>query len=274
MYFRTTDERPFTVPRPGLPWLLPAFVVLSLLLHSLLFIAGDNTAPLDIEQPGNPYIHAILSNEPASNDNLAPNTAEAGEKPPAAEIHETPRDRQKPDETTIADRREEIAHIRESLTPSAVEAKIQEPLNTTDNRIETPSETAITTTNDRHDTGQQALSTARNSTQKSTQSTARTDTASQRNHLLGQLQDQLSRYLVYPLRARRRGWEGEVLLSLRLDAHGQLHDIQLLRSSGYAVLDRSALQALSRLDRLHLPTGAPRRSVDLQLPVVYRLSEG
>lgn len=279
MYFRTTDERPFTVPRPGLPWLLLGFVTLSLLLHSLLFIVGDTAAPLNIKQPGSPYIHAILSNGPTINANNDPalKSDRLSEKSPAAEIPEKPLDAPKSEKIkTTAGSQREIAHIRETHTLSSVETEIQTPLNTAATRAETPPETATTITNDGYaDTSQQTLSATENTTKKSTQSTAQTDTATQHNYLLGQLQDQLSHYLTYPLRARRRGWEGEVLLSLRLDAHGQLHNIRLLRSSGYAVLDRSALQALSRLDRLRLPADAPRRQpVDLQLPVVYRLSEG
>jgi hypothetical protein len=40
-----------------------------------------------------------------------------------------------------------------------------------------------------------------------------------RNHLLGQLQTYLSRYLVYPPVARSRGWEGTVLLGLRVESN-------------------------------------------------------
>lgn len=275
MDFRAIDERPFAVSRPGVPRRLLGFAAFSLLLHSLLFIAGDDATPLDMSRLGNPYIHAILSNGPTINadNNPALKNDRLSEKPPTIEIPEAPLDAPKSEKIkTTAGSQREIAHIRETHTPSSVETETQTPLNTAATRAETPSETAATITNDRYaDTRQQTLS----ATENATQSTAQTNTATQRNYLLGQLQDQLSHYLTYPLRARRRGWEGEVLLSLQLDAHGQLHNIRLLRSSGYALLDRSALRALSRLDRLRLPAdAAARQPVDLQLPVVYRLSEG
>ncbi len=279
MNFRAINEPPFAISRPGVPRRLLGFVIFSLLLHSLLFIAGDDITPLDMSPLGTPYIHAILSNGLAisANNDPAPNSDRPSEKPPAVEMREIPHDAPKPEKIkTTADSQREIAHIRETPTPSSVEAETQTPLNTAATHAETPPETAATITNDGYaDTRQQTLSAIENPTEKNAQSTAQTDTDSQHNYLLGQLQDQLSHYLTYPLRARRRGWEGEVLLSLQLDAHGQLHNIQLLRSSGYALLDRSALRALSRLDRLRLPAdAAARKPVDLQLPVVYRLSEG
>ena len=71
-----------------------------------------------------------------------------------------------------------------------------------------------------------------------------------RNHLLGQLQTRLSRYLVYPPLARSRGWEGTVLLGLRVESNGQLEKIHIEHSSGYAVLDNSALNSLMSLGQL------------------------
>lgn len=93
-----------------------------------------------------------------------------------------------------------------------------------------------------------------------------------RNQLLGELQTSLSRYLVYPPLARSRGWEGTVLLGLRVASDGRLDKIRVEHSSGYAVLDNSALNSLNRLGRL---TGVSAwlngHAQDMQLPVIYRL---
>lgn len=95
-----------------------------------------------------------------------------------------------------------------------------------------------------------------------------------RNQLLGELQTRLSRYLVYPPLARERGWEGTVLLGLRVESDGHIEKIRIERSSGYAVLDRSALNSLNRLAHL---AGASAwlngHGLDMQLPVIYRLIE-
>jgi TonB family protein len=95
-----------------------------------------------------------------------------------------------------------------------------------------------------------------------------------RNHLLGLLQTQLSHYLVYPPLARNRGWEGTVLLGLRMEPDGHLEKIRIERGSGYAVLDHSALNSLSRLGHVaEASLWLNGRGMDVQLPVIYRLVE-
>jgi protein TonB len=95
-----------------------------------------------------------------------------------------------------------------------------------------------------------------------------------RNQLLGELRTRLSRYLTYPSLARKHGWEGTVLLGLRVEPDGQLDRIRLERSSGYAVLDNSALNSLKRIGNLdEARVWLQGRSVDMQLPVIYRLIE-
>lgn len=50
----------------------------------------------------------------------------------------------------------------------------------------------------------------------------------------------------YPMRARRRGWEGVVDLSLRLDAVGRVSNVSVARSSGFKALDEAAAAAARR----------------------------
>ncbi|MHB8697840.1 MAG: energy transducer TonB [Sulfuricaulis sp.] len=96
--------------------------------------------------------------------------------------------------------------------------------------------------------------------------------AVRQNQLLGELQTDLSRFLVYPPLARRRGWEGTVLLGLRVGADGQFDRIQIEHSSGYPVLDHSALNSLIRLGHLaEASAWLNGQDVNMQLPVIYRL---
>jgi TonB family protein len=82
----------------------------------------------------------------------------------------------------------------------------------------------------------------------------------------------LTRYFDYPAVARQRGWEGTVLLGLRVESNGHLEKIRIEHSSGYAVLDNSALNSLNRLDRLAEASAWLNGSgLDMQLPVIYRL---
>jgi protein TonB len=50
----------------------------------------------------------------------------------------------------------------------------------------------------------------------------------------------------YPSTARRRGWEGEVLLLVNVTARGEVSNVTVSRSSGYQILDRAALNAVYR----------------------------
>ena len=47
----------------------------------------------------------------------------------------------------------------------------------------------------------------------------------------------------YPRMARRRGYEGTVLLEVLVDSAGKVEDLRVLKSSGYKVLDRSAIKS-------------------------------
>lgn len=49
---------------------------------------------------------------------------------------------------------------------------------------------------------------------------------------------------VYPWIARLKGYEGTVLLSVEIFADGNVGNLKIKRSSGYALLDRSALEAV------------------------------
>jgi len=79
----------------------------------------------------------------------------------------------------------------------------------------------------------------------------------------------------YPVLARRRGWEGEVVLAFRVDADGRIGNVRVADSSGFGLLDSAARDALLRVATVALADGRrPGTALDLTLPVIYRLSEG
>lgn len=103
---------------------------------------------------------------------------------------------------------------------------------------------------------------------------ARADTAARRRLAHQYLAAQLAHYFSYPALARRQGWEGQVLLALTIEPDGQLDNLQVARSSGYAVLDAAALHALQRVGRLSAAADwLAGSTLDMQLPVIYRLSD-
>jgi protein TonB len=79
----------------------------------------------------------------------------------------------------------------------------------------------------------------------------------------------------YPPIAIRRGWEGTVLLRVRVDANGRPLEVQVERSSGYAALDRGASAHVLkrwRFQPAHLD-GRPAVAW-ARVPIGFRLDRG
>ena len=86
------------------------------------------------------------------------------------------------------------------------------------------------------------------------------------------LRRRLAQHFHYPRLARRHGWEGRVTLSLRVEGNGQLSNLRIVRTSGYQVLDRSALESVRRIKSLPEASGwLHGDGLNLQIPVQYRL---
>jgi protein TonB len=76
----------------------------------------------------------------------------------------------------------------------------------------------------------------------------------------------------YPHMARMNRWEGKVVLQAVVRENGELLELKVAESSGYAVLDQEALEVLRRASPLSLkhPLGQPQ--VVIQVPISYRLA--
>lgn len=85
----------------------------------------------------------------------------------------------------------------------------------------------------------------------------------------------LAHFFEYPRLARQRGWQGQVVLRVHITGDGRLQDIRVGATSGFAVLDRSATQSLARIgDIQDATTDLPASGIDIELPVIYRLTPG
>jgi len=95
------------------------------------------------------------------------------------------------------------------------------------------------------------------------------------NQVRRELQARLRTQFEYPLMAVRHGWQGDVQLSFRVLANGTLTNIQVAHSSGYALLDRSAIETLRRVHRLHASEQwLHGQHLDMTMPIRYQLTEG
>jgi protein TonB len=95
-----------------------------------------------------------------------------------------------------------------------------------------------------------------------------------RTRIRALIMSDLARHFAYPWIARQRGWEGNVLLRFNVEANGQLSGIHVVRSSGYEILDVSAIESLRQVGHVsNREVALSARLLDVPLPVIYRLTE-
>jgi TonB family protein len=81
------------------------------------------------------------------------------------------------------------------------------------------------------------------------------------------IRDTIMQGIVYPEHARRRGWEGKVVLSFTVRENGSIDDIKVVTSSGFPVLDENARGTIARTSfRKKVPV-----RLYVLLPVEYKL---
>jgi protein TonB len=77
---------------------------------------------------------------------------------------------------------------------------------------------------------------------------------------------------VYPWVARRRNYQGTVLLDVRVTAEGLVAEVKVARSSGYPVLDRSALKSVRHWRFEPARRGSHPIETWVQVPVRFELN--
>jgi protein TonB len=63
------------------------------------------------------------------------------------------------------------------------------------------------------------------------------------------------------------GWEGKVVVAFMVLSDGSVRDIRVVQGSGYAVLDRGAVEAVRNAS----PFPRPPAEAEIITPVLYRL---
>ena len=78
----------------------------------------------------------------------------------------------------------------------------------------------------------------------------------------------------YPKRARRRGYEGTVVLEVLVDGNGRVKELRIITSSGHSVLDKAALKSVNGW--LFEPGMVGDEKVDMwvRVPVRFELRGG
>jgi len=75
----------------------------------------------------------------------------------------------------------------------------------------------------------------------------------------------------YPSVAREQGWQGTALLKVQVLKNGTVGALEILRSSGYAILDRSALKAVKDWKFIPAQKDGQPIEIGVEIPVTFRL---
>lgn len=92
--------------------------------------------------------------------------------------------------------------------------------------------------------------------------------------LLSQIKTKFTNHFSYPHIAQRKGWQGEVLLTFNINQQGNISNIHVKDSSGYAVLDQAAHYSLSQVKQITVNDWPFNIKHAFKLPVIYKLYEG
>lgn len=84
---------------------------------------------------------------------------------------------------------------------------------------------------------------------------------------LAKIIELLQENLYYPRRARKRGIEGEVVVSFKLSVNAQVSDVKVL-SSQSDILSRGAIKTI---EDLSFKFPKPKEDLDLSVPIYYKL---
>ena len=96
----------------------------------------------------------------------------------------------------------------------------------------------------------------------------------QDQHLRACVMNLITRQLTYPAIARRKGWQGVVKLELHIEPNGQISGLHIDETSGYSVLDKAALQSLQLANVPDAAQWLQGETIDIVVPVEYKLIDG
>lgn len=88
-----------------------------------------------------------------------------------------------------------------------------------------------------------------------------------RAQYFGFIRDQISRHLVYPQLARRRGWSGRVVLSFVVTEEGAVRSVLIKEGSGHSILDSCAVETVKNA----APFPRPPVAAEITVPLVFQL---
>ena len=82
----------------------------------------------------------------------------------------------------------------------------------------------------------------------------------------------IAKFKEYPRVAQRRGWQGEVVLEVKLTGRGELIKKRVRRSSGFKVLDNEGMEMIDRAAPFPAPPNIlAERTFTILVPIKFTL---
>lgn len=95
------------------------------------------------------------------------------------------------------------------------------------------------------------------------------------NDVLNYLQTEFRLRFQYPLLAKRRGWQGRVIVAMHVLPTGKIAGLAIQESSGYPLLDHNALQTFETIGLVKpMLRQHNAEARQLSVPVIYQLTGG
>jgi protein TonB len=85
------------------------------------------------------------------------------------------------------------------------------------------------------------------------------------------LRDRIEELKRYPPMARINNWQGKVVLKFVVKEDGTVENLEVVQSSGHAVLDEEAMETIRRASPLQLKHELGKPRVTFQFPINYTL---
>jgi periplasmic protein TonB len=81
------------------------------------------------------------------------------------------------------------------------------------------------------------------------------------------IRDVITKQLVYPPMARRMNWSGKAMVSFTIVEDGSVHTVRVIQSSGYPLLDKSALETVKQA----APFPKPPTRAEIVVPINFKM---
>jgi len=75
----------------------------------------------------------------------------------------------------------------------------------------------------------------------------------------------------YPMIARKKGWEGKLLLNVHIDKNGDVTNVDLIKTSGFEVLDRTSINTIKDWKFTPASIGGSNVEDHLNIPISFKL---